>query len=89
MTNDNDNVLYTGMTNDLVRRITGHRTGEVPRLTANYRCHKLVYYEHCTNALDAIARAKQIKSWSRAKKVTLIGRLNPRWFDLAENILGE
>lgn len=89
VTNDNDNVLYVGMTNDLVRRVTEHRAGEIPGFTAHYRCHKLVYYEHCTNALDAIAREKQIKSWSRAKKVTLIDRLNPRWFDLADDILAE
>ena len=89
MTNDNDNVLYIGMTNDLVRRVTEHRAGEIPGFTAHYRCHKLVYYEHCTNVLDAIAREKQIKSWSRAKKVTLIDRLNPRWFDLADDILAE
>ena len=89
LTNDNDKVLYIGMTNDLIRRITEHRAGEIPGFTAKYCCHKLVYYEHCTNALDAIAREKQIKSWSRAKKITLINRLNPRWFNLAENILSE
>jgi putative endonuclease len=89
LTNDNDEVLYIGMTNDLIRRITEHRAGEIPGFTAKYCCHKLVYYEHCTNALDAIAREKQIKSWSRAKKITLINRLNPRSFNLAENILSE
>jgi putative endonuclease len=55
----------------------------------DYRCHKLVYYDHCTNALDAIAREKQIKSWSRTKKAKLITTLNPRWSDLADDILGE
>jgi putative endonuclease len=89
MTNDNDSVLYTGMTNDLVDRVGEHRTGEIPGFTARYRCHKLIYYEHCTNALDAITREKQIKNWSRAKKVQLIITLNPRWIDLAQDILGE
>jgi predicted GIY-YIG superfamily endonuclease len=50
VTNDHDSVLYIGMTNDLARRISEDRTGEIPGFTANYRCRKLVYYEHCTNA---------------------------------------
>jgi putative endonuclease len=87
MTNQSDSVLYTGMTNDLQGRVAEHRGGENPGFTAQYRCHKLVYYEHCTNVLDAIAREKQIKNWSRAKKVKLIATLNPRWMDLAEEIL--
>ena len=54
-------MLYVGMTNDLARRITEHRSGEIPGFAADYRCRKLVYYEHCTNVLDAIAREKQLK----------------------------
>jgi len=50
------------MTNDLERRITEHRAGEIPGFAADYRCGKLVYYEHCTNVLDAIAREKQLKN---------------------------
>jgi putative endonuclease len=87
MTNHTDSVLYTGMTNDLPCRVVEHRSGEIPGFTSQYRCHKLIYYEHCTNALDAIAREKQIKNWSRAKKVKLIATLNPRWMDLGEDIL--
>ena len=52
MTNEYDPVLYVGMTNDLARRISEHRAGEVPGFTANYRCKKLIYYEHCTSELD-------------------------------------
>jgi putative endonuclease len=89
MTNEHDTVLYIGMTNDLAKRVSEHRTGEIPGFTANYRCKKLIYYEHCTDVRDAIAREKQIKNWSRAKKVKLIVTLNPRWFDLAPDILGE
>ena len=88
VTNEHDSVLYAGMTNDLARRITEHRTGEIPGFTADYRCSKLIYYEHCTNVLDAIAREKQLKKWSRSKKVALIATLNPRWIDLAPDILG-
>jgi putative endonuclease len=89
ITNEHDSVLYVGMTNDLARRITEHRTGKISGFAADYRCKKLIFYEHCTNVLDAIAREKQIKNWSRAKKVKLIATLNPRWIDLALDILGE
>ena len=89
MTNEYDNVLYVGMTNDLARRISEHRAGEVPGFTANYRCKKLIYYEHCTDVRDAIAREKQLKKWSRSKKVALIKTLNPNWINLASEILGE
>ena len=87
MTNQNEAVLYTGMTNDLPCRVAQHRSGEIPGFTGQYRCHKLIYYEHCTSALDAIAREKQIKNWSRAKKVKLVAIMNPPWIDLAEDIL--
>ena len=89
VTNEHDSVLYVGMTNDLARRVSEHRDGEIPGFTADYRCTKLIYYEDCTNVLDAIAREKQLKKWSRAKKVALIATLNPRWKDLAPEILGE
>ena len=89
MTNDHDTVLYIGVTNDLARRISEHRAGEIPGFTANYRCKKLIYYEPCTDVRDAIAREKQLKKWSRSKKVALIATLNPRWKDLAPEIFGE
>ena len=89
VTNDNDSVLYTGMTNNLLRRLAEHRGGAVLGFTAQYRCYKLIYYEHCTDALDAITREKQIKNWSRTKKVKLFDTLNPSWSDLADDILGE
>jgi len=89
VTNEHGSVLYIGMTNDLARRISEHRAGEIPGFTANYRCRKLVYYEHCTNVQDAIAREKQLKKWSRAKKVGLIATMNLRWNDLAPEVLGE
>ena len=77
------------MTSDFARRITEHRAGEIPGFAADYRCRKLFYYEPCTNVLDAIAREKQLKNSSRVKKVKLIATLNPRWIDLAPEILGE
>ena len=79
VTNEHDSILYIGE----------HRAGEIPGFAADYRFKKLVYYEHCTNVLDAIAREKQLKKWSRSKKVSLIPTLNPRWTDLAPDILSE
>jgi putative endonuclease len=89
MTNDHDTVLYIGMTNNLARRISEHRTGEIPGFTADFRCRKLLYYEHCTDVLGAITREKQLKNWSRKKKVALIATMNPRWNDLAPEVLGD
>jgi putative endonuclease len=89
VTNVHDSVLYIGITNDLARQVSEHRSGEVPGFTSAYRCRKLIYYEHCTDAQDAIAREKQLKKWSREKKVALIATLNPHWKDLAPEVLGE
>ena len=88
MRNQHDSVLYIGMTNDLSRRITEHRSGDIPGFTTDYRCHKLVYHEHYSKVEDTIAREKQLKRWSRTKKISLIGRVNPRWVNLADDILG-
>jgi putative endonuclease len=89
MTNQHDAVLYIGMTNSLGRRISQHRSGEIAGFTANYRCHKLIYWEHYNDVRDAIERETQLKKWSRAKKITLINAMNPRWLDLSDYILGE
>jgi putative endonuclease len=89
MTNKHHTVLYIGMTDDLERRVSEHRIGEIPGFTASYRCKKLVSYEHCTDVLAAIAREKQLKRWSRSKKMALITTMNPHWRDLAPEVLGE
>jgi len=89
MTNRHDSVLYIGMTNDLARRISEHRSGEFSGFTADYRCYKLIYYEHYSDVRDAIERETQLKKWSRQKKVGLINRINSRWFDLSEDVLGK
>jgi putative endonuclease len=88
VTNQNDSVLYIGMTNDLARRISEHRAGELPGFTAEYRCNKLIYYEYYSNVDEAIDRESQLKKWSRAKKTELINGMNPRWIDLFEEISG-
>jgi putative endonuclease len=83
MTNRSHRVFYTGVTPDLVRRVHEHRAALDPQcFTARYRAFKLVYYEAHPTLLSAIPREKQIKGWTRAKKVALIGTMNPRWDDL-------
>ena len=75
--------LYTGVTNDLTRRVYEHRHKLVGGFTKRYNVSKLVYYETTNNVESAIVREKQIKGWLRSKKVALIESLNPYWSDLA------
>ena len=72
-----------GVTNDLERRVQEHKSKQVPGFTARYNVSQLVYGEVFSDVRDAIAREKQIKSWSRARKNALIEEHNPRWNDLA------
>ena len=73
--------LYTGVTNDLMRRTFEHRQGLVPGFTSRYRIHRFVYFETFRDVRAAIAREKQIKAWDRAKRVALIAAKNPTWED--------
>ena len=75
--------LYTGVTNDLVRRIGQHREGSISGFTKTYHIHRLVHVEPFGNVRGAIAREKQIKGWLRTKKIALIEATNPTWEDLA------
>jgi putative endonuclease len=75
--------LYTGVTNDLARRVYEHRNKLIPGFTAKYNITKLVYFEAIDDVRTAIAREKQIKGWLRAKKVALIESVNPSWDDLS------
>ena len=75
--------LYVGVTNDLVRRLFEHRGGIGSRFTRKYAVHRLVHLESASNPRDAIAREKQIKRWSRIKKIALIEATNPDWTDLS------
>jgi putative endonuclease len=77
--------LYTGVTNDLQRRMIEHRQGLVPGFTARYRIFRLVHFEQFADIRDAIAREKEIKGWRREKKIWLIERRNPAWQDFAED----
>jgi putative endonuclease len=77
-------VLYTGVTNDLARRVHEHKSNLVAGFTSRYRITRLVHFEEFANVGDAIAREKQIKGWVRARKVRLIEENNPTWEDYAE-----
>ena len=76
--------LYTGVTNDLARRVHEHKAGLVPGFTLRYRVTRLVYVEQTNDVSAAIAREKQIKSWSRSKKIALMESVNPQWRDLSD-----
>jgi putative endonuclease len=78
MTNRYQNVLYTGVTNDLIRRVYEHRNHLLKdSFTARYHVDKLVYFEITEDVNSAIAREKQIKSWNRARKDALVNSQNP------------
>lgn len=76
--------LYIGMTNNIERRMSEHKSGMVEGFASKYHCNRLVYCESFDDVRKAIDREKQLKGWTRAKKVALIESLNPRWQDLAE-----
>ena len=87
MTNEHGNVLYTGVTNDLLRRVYEHKNHlDKGSFTAQYNINKLVYYEITSDVTAAIEREKQIKGWSRKHKNKLVEKKNPNWIDLYESI---
>lgn len=87
MTNEYNTVIYTGMTNDLKRRVEEHRLGLIPGFTSRYKVKKLIYFEYFDHVEDAIHREKQIKAGSRQKKIVLIESMNPEWVDLYERLV--
>ena len=86
MTNKNNTVVYTGVTNDLRRRVLEHKNGKGGKFTSRYRITKLVYYECGDDINAAIDREKQIKGGSRQKKNDLINGMNPGWRDLFDDL---
>ena len=84
MTNRNRTVIYTGVTNDLGRRVQEHKAKEGSSFAKRYNVTMLVYYESFRRIYDAIAAEKKIKGGSRAKKIALIEGTNPGWKDLYE-----
>ena len=88
MSNNTNVVIYTGVTNNLLRRIYEHKNNLSPNsFTAKYNIHKLVYFEMTTDIYSAIQREKQIKSHSRKWKNALINSINPEWKDLYNSLL--
>ena len=83
MTNKNNSVIYTGVTDDLSRRVYQHKDKLIKGFTSKYNVIKLVHYEEYEYIYDAIAREKQIKGGSRQKKIELIESINKEWEDLA------
>jgi putative endonuclease len=88
MTNIHNMVLYTGVTNDLYRRVLEHRSGKGGVFTNKYKIKKLVYFESGDDIHMAIYREKQIKAGSRQDKIDLIERMNPEWNDLFDEFFG-
>ncbi len=82
ITNSNNKVLYTGVTNNLERRMYEHINGIYEGFSKKYKLKKLVYFEDTFDINSAIKREKQIKKYSRNKKIKLIERKNPNWDDL-------
>jgi putative endonuclease len=89
LSNCHRTVFYTGVTNNLARRLSMHRSGHGSRFAAKYRCFDLVYFETHSWIQVAIDREKQIKRWGRKKKCALIHTVNPSMKDLTEALLYE
>ncbi len=86
LTNERHNVLYTGVTSDLKRRVYQHVRSNLPGFTSRYNVSQPVYYECAEDISTAIAREKQIKAGSRRKKIDLVNSLNPDWHELYDEI---
>ena len=86
LTNKHNTVIYTGVTNDLIRRIYEHKNKLQKGFTEKYNVDCLVYYEIYNAISDAIKREKQIKGWTRKKKNELVNQFNPTWKDIYEDI---
>ena len=86
LSNTYNNVLYIGVTNEVIRRIAEHKAKVNKGFSYKYNCDKLVYYEIFPMMTDAIAREKQLKNWKREWKNKLVNDFNPKWNDLSEEI---
>jgi len=86
MTNKHNTTLYTGVTNNLHRRVHEHKSGIGSKFTHRYNISKLVYYETTNDIQAAIIREKQIKGGSRQKKIDLVNSINPGWRDLSDDL---
>ncbi|MEA3273614.1 MAG: GIY-YIG nuclease family protein [Patescibacteria group bacterium] len=87
VTNNKNSTFYIGITNNLERRVYGHKQGIVKGFTKQYNLNKLVYFEETGNVISAISREKCLKKWNRKWKVELIEKENPKWEDLTNKFL--
>ena len=87
LANETNTVTYTGVTNDLLRRVFEHKEKIIKGFTSRYNINKLVYFECTDDVRDAIEREKQIKAGSRRKKIELIESMNKEWRDLYQDLL--
>ena len=85
LTNWNNRVLYTGVTNNLERRVYEHKQKLVKGFTEKYHVNKLVFFEQTGDIRSALNREKEIKKWRREKKNKLVTSMNPEWWDLSES----
>ncbi len=88
MTNKYNTVIYTGVTNNLERRVYEHKTKVIKGFTTKYNCNKLVYYAETDDISAAITEEKRIKGGSRKKKIEMIESINSEWHDLAKDWFG-
>jgi len=88
LTNDRRTALYIGVTNNLESRLWQHQNGVGSEFAKRYNLCRLIYYESYPDARSAIAREKQLKGWTRARKEGLIETMNPEWRDLAPELFG-
>jgi putative endonuclease len=82
-----DGTLYTGVTNNLLRRVAQHKAAEIPGFTKRYHVHMLVYFETFGHVQAAIRREKCLKKWNRKWKLRLIEQTNPQWRDLYDDLM--
>ena len=87
LANKTRDVIYIGVTNDLMRRLNEHRSGQIEGFTKKYHVNVLVCFEQYSEVNYAIAREKQLKGWSRAKKDLLVESKNPTWRDLGNELI--
>ena len=86
ITNKRNGILYTGVTNDLIRRIYEHKNKLIDGFTSKYDLNRLIYYEETVDIYSAIKREKQLKRWKRIWKLKLIEDFNPKWLDLSDQL---
>ena len=86
LANKRNGTLYTGVTNNLVRRVYEHKNNLIQGFTKKYGVHMLVYYDYTSDIESALTREKQLKTWKRKWKLALIEAFNPEWKDLWEDI---